>query len=657
MTIWSDDKLRSDIADCMAKARELALQDYTSVLKIADLITKGPWMDVRAFGAKCDGITDDTASFQAAINSVKESGMKLIIPGSMLITSQITIDKSIWLEGLGEPGHNHDKPVATIIFSNGEVDGNGNATKSLFRIEDTYAYKLQSLKFKNITVIHNNQTPKNQHTIYNNGAMINKFSIATLTVYNATGSIIFLNEKTLYHPEMDMIEWNGITGINVGGIIGQSGLNNTWVATGYVRHINAEVTINPVSPQAIICDFSGFRNVTFESFIFQGNGAIGTHTALKFTCSKNIVNGIWIEYPVNPPLYFIDSRDCIILNNLTGVSPLTKIKAVGRYTIITFNGMDCNDSVQNIFELVNGAQVQIKKAYSAYTSASFGEGDNKRPFVPTNLTGRVKVENANNWDGGSYSHDISIPIFQLTKGIPFRVVPSPGQKMNSYVTIKQFGPSPIVDSVLDVTEGRVIRIVPTGSDMVNNIQFDIKIPSDFIGSSLTVGVRYKIESSNAVGDIYVPIVYEGGSSSNTSNGIGTPSANNRTSINCLNKRNVWINGYFSIGETASAISSFFLYQGRNLTTPHVIYISDIQINLGSQLPSLRGYSIDPVIYWDNQKPTVGYFVTGDIIYNDTPAILGTAGSKYILNGWRRITTGTGNSLNQDWVEMRTLTGV
>jgi hypothetical protein len=47
---------------------------------------------------------------------------------------------------------------------------------------------------------------------------------------------------------------------------------------------------------------------------------------------------------------------------------------------------------------------------------------------------------------------------------------------------------------------------------------------------------------------------------------------------------------------------------------------------------------------------------GTRIFNTNPSIQGTAGSRYVVIGWFRVTGGTGNVLGTDWMEMRTLTG-
>lgn len=64
----------------------------------------------------------------------------------------------------------------------------------------------------------------------------------------------------------------------------------------------------------------------------------------------------------------------------------------------------------------------------------------------------------------------------------------------------------------------------------------------------------------------------------------------------------------------------------------------------------------PRIFYHDNIPTTGTYSKGDILYKPTPALAGTAGSQYIIHGWRRITDGSAHVLNTDWVEMRMLTG-
>ena len=64
----------------------------------------------------------------------------------------------------------------------------------------------------------------------------------------------------------------------------------------------------------------------------------------------------------------------------------------------------------------------------------------------------------------------------------------------------------------------------------------------------------------------------------------------------------------------------------------------------------------PRTFSANAMPTTGTFVAGDKVVNYAPSVLGTAGSQYILDGWKRLTTGSTNVLNTDWVEQRISTG-
>lgn len=55
-------------------------------------------------------------------------------------------------------------------------------------------------------------------------------------------------------------------------------------------------------------------------------------------------------------------------------------------------------------------------------------------------------------------------------------------------------------------------------------------------------------------------------------------------------------------------------------------------------------------------PTTGAYAAGDYVRKSAPVIAGTAGSRYVIYGWLRITNGSAHALNTDWVEDRRLTG-
>lgn len=68
---------------------------------IQDIITKGPWVDVRAFGAKGDGVTDDTAAIQAAINSVTNGGVIFLPTATYLINGTISLVNKTLIQFIG----------------------------------------------------------------------------------------------------------------------------------------------------------------------------------------------------------------------------------------------------------------------------------------------------------------------------------------------------------------------------------------------------------------------------------------------------------------------------------------------------------------------------------------------------------------------------
>ena len=79
-----------------------------------DIATQRPWSDVRAFGAKGDGVADDTAALQAAINFAAERhAVAYFPPGSYKITSRLRIPPNASLQGVGVGFGSAIRPVAT----------------------------------------------------------------------------------------------------------------------------------------------------------------------------------------------------------------------------------------------------------------------------------------------------------------------------------------------------------------------------------------------------------------------------------------------------------------------------------------------------------------------------------------------------------------
>jgi len=84
------------------------VQDYTQTFKTLNLITKGPWVDVKAHGAIGDGSTDDTAAIQAAIDSYGQEtgatatgGVVYFPPGTYKVTSQLDMYSGVHIVGSG----------------------------------------------------------------------------------------------------------------------------------------------------------------------------------------------------------------------------------------------------------------------------------------------------------------------------------------------------------------------------------------------------------------------------------------------------------------------------------------------------------------------------------------------------------------------------
>lgn len=77
---------------------------------------------------------------------------------------------------------------------------------------------------------------------------------------------------------------------------------------------------------------------------------------------------------------------------------------------------------------------------------------------------------------------------------------------------------------------------------------------------------------------------------------------------------------------------------------------------GDPTSATFGHILNTPLLRSAGMPSSGRYLAGHLVVSDAPPVQGSPGSQYTINGWRRLTTGTGHVANTDWVELRTLTG-
>ncbi len=106
---------------------------------------------VRDFGAKADGVSDDTQAFQSALNAAEAKGGIVFMPaGTYLIAGALSIPQGVTLKGVWEAPHHTDIGKGTILYATG---GRGNENgPPLITLH-------QSSAIKGVTIFYPEQVP------------------------------------------------------------------------------------------------------------------------------------------------------------------------------------------------------------------------------------------------------------------------------------------------------------------------------------------------------------------------------------------------------------------------------------------------------------------------------------------------------------------
>lgn len=582
---------------------------------------------IKDFGAKCDGVTDDTLAFQRAVAAVGGESIKLNLSGKILIKDEILLDKKIWIDG------NH----ADITFDNSEVDANGFATKGLFRFAGggVTGLRLNDSNIGGFTVRCKQQTPKKQHIFIFDGSYILDLNIHDIIVRNCTGCIFWMIGSTqAYHPGFHNPTFERIKGHTVGGVFGRADNARTWSVGATISHITVEDTSNLVSPEIQICDLRGFRTSKISNIIFEGRGHVEVPTAFLFNEEYNSISHMWLEHGtvafsnavISSRGIILDSFFCadnskIILNG-HGHSVIRNCYAYNEKDIVV-----ANDYATYEFS----ARYQLNSTYT-----------DKRPFISKSNYTKGELGKSSMSSMVTYSHK---PEFVLLSGLPLKYIKFPINiftPINKYVGIRPDGGAGVtLTTVLDATEGRVLKLSHNEPNKIPTINMKVSIPPELVGTQVILAIRSKVVTSNPLGDDLSVFVYSTGETGIGNFMSGSSSIPRLGLVNTEYKANdTWQDSYVVMGGVAAEMQLRIPYSKVAIADTLDVYISDIRIVVSSELPALNYSNTEPVIIYDNKIPLEGYYMQGDIIYNN-----GTED----VTGWRRKTTGTGNTLGTDWV--------
>lgn len=225
-------------------------------------------IDVRAFGAVGDGVTDDTAAIQAAINATPNNGTLLFLPGVYKLTAELLLN--------GKTG-------VTLIGYGATIKGTAARFRSYFNVCGTDNIRFFGFEFDMMFGTVQQYVPADYPNLYNVGIFGNGYlgSVGTVEVYNCrfknlyTDGIFIFNAGRLKVVDCDFTS----PAQNQNQIIEHISTGTIGIVEVYrSSFINA----NPGGPNNGVCGvvLSGVRtraNVEDCNFEYCGRNNAGSH--------------------------------------------------------------------------------------------------------------------------------------------------------------------------------------------------------------------------------------------------------------------------------------------------------------------------------------------------------------------------------------------
>lgn len=583
--------------------------------------------NVRDYGALGNGVDDDTAAFQACATACGAWGSGYVFympytqpgPGGYIISQEIVFPMAngmvILGDGKGSSVVSQITPGIRGFVCDGTTAAGGEVENALFAnfrigsVNNTSPSCTDSFYCKRVNrsswiqVKADSGTNSGFHIIACNVAYIAGCEAAFCGTSNVTGGWVFETGGITGLNGFSMISCNGESnnGVAVASLNGMAGgcmLGNTFES----NKLGGVLLQQGITGMALIGNY--FENNTDGSSVTQDLYLGSTSFVSALDIRGNYFNG----RPTGQTYDYVPIR----LGFIHGCTIDTNWLTTG------------NRFVQTTSNFPSSTQVHIKNTIFA------GTFDNSVPFTTYGITAGF-AHNQNTIDDATYTMPQGDNVIQ--GDMPYAVTTSLGGSSTwlKTTTVSYAGRFGIgnLNKVSTATAEilKVVTLSSTSELLGKIVTFSLPLCNTGVGGNVSFSMEVDFGSGAPTQTVnYGPFAVSDGWQVCS---VTCPVSSTETSLT------------FALAITSANTG---------------LYIGKLVARIGAQLPVDDLYSSGPPYWATNAIPTAGAWIVGDSVVNTMPTVLGSSGSQYVITSWGRLTTGSGNVLNTDWVQCRALTG-
>ena len=335
-------------------------------------------VNIRDYGAKCDGITDDTEAIKRAINKIKESNAKCSLNltyGTILISENIVIPPLLKVYGQGiykttikaKEGVSIVLDVTTDGIYNNEfydftIDGsNISNIKGIYFDDKNGTVNDENCKFENILIVNCTQP-----LIIGNNNRGNRFNNINIE-HCINGLVINGTDNMLNNITLSSIINNGI---EINGSNNHLSMCKVFYADKVGCVVNGKINVLDIEVQE-----NGLNGIEINGFLnnlnvlADTNGRISPSHNIKIDGYKNIINGVCLFNS------YLNGNIDTHINILNGVINELNIICHGNKQYLTEGCISPSNKI-----LINNKQLVKNIAKEGMVFEHFGTGTSNESY-------------------------------------------------------------------------------------------------------------------------------------------------------------------------------------------------------------------------------------------------------------------------------------